>query len=121
MIVFDKVTKLFPGGSTAVDQLNMEIHDGELTVFVGSSGSGKTTALRMINRMIDPTSGTVTVNGKDVSTVDPVKLRLGIGYVIQNAGLMPHQRVIDNIATVPVLRGQPRRVAPKPLTSCSNG
>ena len=113
MIVFDKVTKLFPGGSTAVDQLNMEIHDGELTVFVGSSGSGKTTALRMINRMIDPTSGTVTVNGKDVSTVDPVKLRLGIGYVIQNAGLMPHQRVIDNIATVPVLRGQPRRVARK--------
>ena len=113
MIVFDKVTKLFPGGSTAVDQLNMEIHDGELTVFVGSSGSGKTTALRMINRMIDPTSGTVTVNGKDVSTVDPVKLRLGIGYVIQNAGLMPHQRVIDNIATVPVLRGQPRRAARK--------
>ncbi|MGA9357428.1 MAG: ABC transporter ATP-binding protein [Mycobacterium sp.] len=113
MIVFDKVTKLFPGGSTAVDQLNMEIHDGELTVFVGSSGSGKTTALRMINRMIDPTSGTVTVNGKDVSTVDPVKLRLGIGYVIQNAGLMPHQRVIDNIATVPVLLGQPRRAARK--------
>jgi osmoprotectant transport system ATP-binding protein len=113
MIVFDKVTKLFRGGSTAVDQLSMEIHDGELTVFVGSSGSGKTTALRMINRMIDPTSGTVTVNGKDVSTVDPVKLRLGIGYVIQNAGLMPHQRVIDNVATVPVLRGQSRRAARK--------
>ena len=113
MIVFDKVTKLFRGGSTAVDDLSMEIHDGELTVFVGSSGSGKTTALRMINRMIDPTSGTVTVDGKDVSTVDPVKLRLGIGYVIQQAGLMPHQRVIDNIATVPVLRGQPRRAARK--------
>jgi osmoprotectant transport system ATP-binding protein len=113
MIVFDEVTKLFPGGTTGVDQLSLEIHDGELTVFVGSSGSGKTTALRMINRMIDPTSGTVTVNGKDVSTVDPVKLRLGIGYVIQNAGLMPHQRVIDNIATVPVLRGQPRRAARK--------
>ena len=113
MIVFDKVTKVFQGGSTAVDQLSMEIHDGELTVFVGSSGSGKTTALRMINRMIDPTSGTVTVDGKDVATVDPVKLRLGIGYVIQHAGLMPHQRVIDNIATVPVLRGQPRRAARK--------
>jgi osmoprotectant transport system ATP-binding protein len=113
MIVFDNVTKSFRGGSTAVDHLSMEIHDGELTVFVGSSGSGKTTALRMINRMIDPTSGTVTVDGKDVSTVDPVKLRLGIGYVIQNAGLMPHQRVIDNIATVPVLRGQPRRAARK--------
>ena len=113
MIVFDTVTKVFRGGSTAVDDLSMEIHDGELTVFVGSSGSGKTTALRMINRMIDPTSGTVTVDGKDVSTVDPVKLRLGIGYVIQHAGLMPHQRVIDNIATVPVLRGQPRRAARK--------
>ena len=105
MILFDKVTKLFDGGSTAVDQLSLEVHDGQLTVFVGSSGSGKTTALRMINRMIDPTSGTVTVNGKDISTVDPVKLRLGIGYVIQNAGLMPHQRVIDNVATVPVLQG----------------
>ncbi|BBZ42120.1 ABC transporter ATP-binding protein [Mycobacterium conspicuum] len=113
MIVFDKVTKLFPGGNTAVDQVSMKIHDGELTVFVGSSGSGKTTTLRMINRMVDPTSGTVTVDGKDVSTVDPVKLRLGIGYVIQNAGLMPHQRVIDNIATVPVLRGQSRRAARK--------
>lgn len=113
MIFFDNVTKLFHGGGTAVDQLSMEIRDGELTVFVGSSGSGKTTALRMINRMIDPTSGIVTVDGKDVSTVDPVKLRLGIGYVIQHAGLMPHQRVIDNIATVPVLRGQPRRAARK--------
>jgi osmoprotectant transport system ATP-binding protein len=113
MIVFDNVTKLFHGGNTAVDNLSLEIQDGELTVFVGSSGSGKTTALRMINRMIEPTSGTVTVDGKDVSTVDPVKLRLGIGYVIQHAGLMPHQRVIDNVATVPVLRGQPRRAARK--------
>ena len=82
-----------------------------MTVFVGSSGSGKTTALRMINRMIEPTSGTITVDGADVSTVNPVKLRLGIGYVIQSAGLMPHQRVIDNVATVPVLQGQPRRAA----------
>jgi osmoprotectant transport system ATP-binding protein len=84
-----------------------------LTVFVGSSGSGKTTALRMINRMIEPTSGTITVDGADVSAVDPVGLRLGIGYVIQHAGLMPHQRVIDNVATVPVLKGQSRRAARK--------
>jgi osmoprotectant transport system ATP-binding protein len=111
MIVFDQVTKAFRGGTTAVDQLTMAVPDGKLTVFVGSSGSGKTTALRMINRMIEPTSGTIAINGKDVSTVDPVKLRLGIGYVIQNAGLMPHQRVIDNIATVPVLQGQRRRAA----------
>lgn len=67
----------------------------------------------MINRMVDPTSGTITVDGTDVSTVNAVKLRLGIGYVIQNAGLMPHQRVIDNVATVPVLKGQPRRAARK--------
>lgn len=113
MITFDKVSKVFADGTTAVDRLNLEVPDGELTVFVGSSGSGKTTALRMINRMIEPTSGTITVDGADVAGVDPVKLRLGIGYVIQNAGLMPHQRVIDNVATVPVLNGQRRRAARK--------
>jgi osmoprotectant transport system ATP-binding protein len=113
MISFDKVSKVFQDGSTAVDQLSLEVPDAKLTVFVGSSGSGKTTALRMINRMVEPSSGTITVDGADVSTVNPVKLRLGIGYVIQSAGLMPHQRVIDNVATVPVLRGQPRRVARK--------
>jgi osmoprotectant transport system ATP-binding protein len=113
MISFDKVSKVFHGGSTAVDQLSLEVPDGKLTVFVGSSGSGKTTALRMINRMVEPTSGTITVDGVDVSKVDPVKLRLGMGYVIQNAGLMPHQRVIDNVATVPVLKGQSRRAARK--------
>ena len=102
---------MFHGDNTAVDQLSLQVPAGKLTVFVGSSGSGKTTALRMINRMIEPTTGTITVDGADVSTVNPVKLRLGIGYVIQNAGLMPHQRVIDNVATVPVLQGQPRRAA----------
>jgi osmoprotectant transport system ATP-binding protein len=111
LIVFDKVSKVFAGGTTAVDQLSLVVPNGKLTVFVGSSGSGKTTALRMINRMIEPTSGTITVNGADVSTVNPVKLRLGMGYVIQNAGLMPHQRVIDNVATVPVLMGKSRRAA----------
>jgi osmoprotectant transport system ATP-binding protein len=113
MISFENVSKVFPGGDTAVDQLSLEVPDGRLTVFVGSSGSGKSTALRMINRMVEPTSGTIMVNGADVAGVDPVKLRLGIGYVIQNAGLMPHQRVIDNVATVPVLKGQPRRAARK--------
>lgn len=113
MIVFDRVSKLYPDGTTAVDRLSLEVPDGQLTVFVGSSGSGKTTALRMINRMVEPTHGTITVNGADVASADPVKLRLGIGYVIQNAGLMPHQRVIDNVATVPMLRGQTRRAARK--------
>ena len=113
MINFEKVSKVFDDGTTAVDTLNLDIPTGKLTVFVGSSGSGKTTALRMINRMVDPTSGTITVDGSDVAKVDPVKLRLGMGYVIQHAGLMPHQRVIDNVATVPVLRGQSRRAARK--------
>jgi osmoprotectant transport system ATP-binding protein len=111
VITFDNVSKVFAGGATAVDRLSLHVPEGKLTVFVGSSGCGKTTALRMINRMVDPTSGTVTVDGRDVSTVDPVRLRRGIGYVIQSAGLMPHQRVIDNVATVPVLRGQSRRAA----------
>ncbi|EPQ78984.1 ABC transporter ATP-binding protein [Mycobacterium marinum] len=113
MIRFDNVDKVYADGTTAVEQLSLEVADGMLTVFVGPSGCGKTTALRMINRMVEPSSGAVTVNGTDVSTVNPVKLRLGIGYVIQNAGLMPHQRVIDNVATVPVLKGQSRRAARK--------
>ncbi|MGB3483625.1 MAG: ATP-binding cassette domain-containing protein [Mycobacterium sp.] len=113
MITFDGVTKQYPDGTIAVDTLNLEVPEGTLTVFVGPSGCGKTTSMRMINRMIDPTSGTLVVNGADVTKVDPVKLRLGIGYVIQSAGLMPHQRVIDNVATVPVLRGESRRAARK--------
>ena len=113
MIIFDRVSKAFADGTTAVADISMAIPNGRLTVFVGSSGSGKTTALRMINRMIEPTSGTITVDGVDISTLDPVKLRLGMGYVIQQAGLMPHLRVIDNVATVPVLKGQRRRAARK--------
>ena len=111
MIKFDNATKVYADGTVAVDHVSLEVPTGTLTVFVGPSGCGKTTSMRMINRMVEPTSGTVSVDGADVSTVNPVKLRLGIGYVIQNAGLMPHQRVIDNIATVPILKGQTRRAA----------
>ncbi|MDT5400733.1 MAG: osmoprotectant transport system ATP-binding protein [Mycobacterium sp.] len=113
MISFDGVTKKYPDGTVAVDGLSLDVPDGTLAVFVGPSGCGKTTSMRMINRMIDPTSGTLTVDGKDVTKVDPVKLRLGIGYVIQSAGLMPHLRVVDNVATVPVLKGESRRSARK--------
>lgn len=113
VITFENVTKKYPDGTVAVDDLTLEVPEGTLTVFVGPSGCGKTTSMRMINRMIDPTSGTLTVDGKDVTQVDAVKLRLGIGYVIQSAGLMPHLRVVDNVATVPVLRGESRRSARK--------
>ncbi len=113
MITFETVTKAYPDGTVAVDNLSLEVPDGTLTVFVGPSGCGKTTSMRMINRMIEPSSGTITVDGRDIAGVDPVKLRLGIGYVIQSGGLMPHQRVIDNVATVPVLKGQSRREARK--------
>jgi osmoprotectant transport system ATP-binding protein len=111
LITFDNVTKKYPDGTVAVDGLTLEVPSGTLAVFVGPSGCGKTTSMRMINRMIEPTAGTVAVDGVDVSKVDPVKLRLSMGYVIQSGGLMPHQRVIDNVATVPVLKGQSRRAA----------
>jgi osmoprotectant transport system ATP-binding protein len=113
LISFHDVHKVYADGTVAVDRLNLEVPRGTLTVFVGPSGCGKTTSMRMINRMAEPTSGTVVVDGADVAGVDPVRLRLGIGYVIQGAGLMPHQRVIDNVATVPVLKGQSRRAARK--------
>jgi osmoprotectant transport system ATP-binding protein len=113
MISFHEATKRFPDGTVAVDSLTLEVPSGTLAVFVGPSGCGKTTSMRMINRMVEPTSGTVSIDGIDVSRTNAVKLRLGIGYVIQSAGLMPHQRVIDNVATVPVLKGQSRRVARK--------
>ena len=113
MISFHDVHKVYADGTVAIDRLNLEVPRGTLTVFVGPSGCGKTTSMRMINRMAEPTSGTVVVDGADIARIDPVRLRLGIGYVIQGAGLMPHQRVIDNVATVPVLKGQPRRAARK--------
>src|SRR5246127_2326925 len=113
LISFHDVRKVYADGTVAVDRLNLEVPRGTLTVFVGPSGCGKTTSMRMINRMAEPTSGTVVVDGADIASVDPVRLRLGIGYVIQHAGLMPHHRVIDNVATVPVLKGQPRRAARK--------
>ncbi|MGW4123316.1 ABC transporter ATP-binding protein [Nocardia sp. NPDC004711] len=110
-IEFTGVSKTYPDGTTAVHDLDLRIESGSFTVFVGPSGCGKTTSMRMINRMIGPTTGTITVGGQDISRSNPVELRLGIGYVIQNAGLLPHRTVVDNVATVPVLRGQSRRAA----------
>lgn len=111
MITFRSVTKTYPDGTRAVDGIDLQIPAGRLTVFVGPSGCGKTTSLRMINRMIEPTSGTIEIDGTDIRTVDAARLRRGIGYVIQNVGLFPHRTVLDNIASVPVLTGVPRRRA----------
>ncbi|EOM77378.1 ATP-binding cassette domain-containing protein [Rhodococcus rhodnii] len=111
MISFEHATKEFDGGVVAVDDLTLDIPAESFTVFVGPSGGGKTTAMRMINRMVTPTSGTVRVDGRDVAGLDATRLRLGMGYVIQNGGLLPHRTVLDNVATVPVLSGDSRRSA----------
>ncbi|HEX2132946.1 MAG TPA: ATP-binding cassette domain-containing protein [Actinophytocola sp.] len=111
MIEFQAVTKRYPDGTVAVDNLDLAVEDGRITVFVGPSGCGKTTSLRMINRMIDPTGGRILLDGKDIRESDPPLLRRGIGYVIQHAGLFPHRTVLDNVATVPLLTGQSRRAA----------
>ncbi|WP_127502555.1 ABC transporter ATP-binding protein [Actinoplanes solisilvae] len=111
MITFDDVVKVYPGGGTAVDHVSLELPTGRTTVLVGPSGCGKTTSLRMINRLISPTSGRVLIDGQDVAQQDEALLRRGIGYVIQHAGLFPHRTVLDNVATVPVLVGKTRREA----------
>jgi osmoprotectant transport system ATP-binding protein len=111
MITFDAVTKAFPGGNVAVDDLSLELPTGQITVFVGPSGCGKTTSLRMINRTIEPTSGTISIDGEDVAQQDAALLRRKIGYVIQNAGLFPHRTIVDNIATVPLLNGVNKKQA----------
>ncbi|PJJ71994.1 osmoprotectant transport system ATP-binding protein [Diaminobutyricimonas aerilata] len=111
MIEFRDVRKEFPDGTVAVEHFSLVIPSRETTVLVGSSGSGKTTLLRMINRMVDPSSGAVEIDGENVLEIDPVRLRRRIGYVMQNSGLLPHRKVVDNIATVPLLNGTPKRQA----------
>jgi len=105
VITFEGVTKRYPGGTLAVDDLNLEVPAGQTMVLVGPSGCGKTTTLRMINRLIDPTSGRILLDGRDIQQSDPPALRRGIGYVIQQAGLFPHRTIEDNIGTVPMLIG----------------
>ncbi len=106
MIELQELTKRFPGQETpAVDRLDLKIPKGEIVVFVGPSGCGKTTSLKMINRIIEPSSGHIIMDGEDVTTIDPNQLRRRIGYVIQQIGLFPHIRVGDNVATVPNLLG----------------
>ncbi|MEU7633157.1 betaine/proline/choline family ABC transporter ATP-binding protein [Nocardia sp. NPDC049220] len=109
-IVLDSVTKRYPGHhDPAVDSVSLTIPAGEIVVLVGPSGCGKTTTMRMINRLIEPTSGAITIDGRDAASMNPDRLRRGIGYSIQQAGLFPHMTVAKNIATVPGLVGWHRK------------
>jgi osmoprotectant transport system ATP-binding protein len=111
MIEYQSVSKTFDDGTQAVGEFSLRIPSRTTTVFVGSSGCGKTTLLRMVNRMVDPTAGQVLIDGVDIATRDKVALRRGIGYVMQHAGLLPHRKVIDNVATVLRLNGVGKKQA----------
>ena len=109
MIVLDRVRKQYADGTVAVNELSLDVPEGRIAVLVGPSGCGKTTTMRMINRLVEPTSGHIYLGGDDVTKVDRVQLRRRIGYVIQQVGLFPHQTVADNVATVPQLLGWDRK------------
>jgi osmoprotectant transport system ATP-binding protein len=109
-IVFREATKLYPGrAKPAVDHLSLVVPAGEICVLVGPSGAGKTTAMKMVNRLIDITEGDITIDGRSVRSLDATELRRGIGYVIQQIGLFPHMSIGDNIGVVPRLLGWPRQ------------
>ena len=111
MIRFDHASKTYPGGTRAVEDFSLTVEQGSTTVFLGTSGCGKTTLMRMVNAMVTPTSGTVFVRGRDVADEDPVRLRRSIGYVLQEGGLFPHRSIADNIATVPRLEGATKQTS----------
>jgi osmoprotectant transport system ATP-binding protein len=107
-IRLEAVRKQYPDGTVAVEDLTLDMAAGEVTVLIGPSGCGKSTVLRMVNRLIEPTSGRVLIDGEDVIKADQVALRRRVGYVIQNVGLFPHQTVRTNVGTVPRLLGWPK-------------
>ncbi|MBZ5739233.1 ATP-binding cassette domain-containing protein [Nocardioides sp. GBK3QG-3] len=111
MIRLSGVGKTYDDGTVAVQELDLEVRRGELVCLVGPSGCGKSTTLKMINRLIEPTSGTIEIDGRDVTRQDPVRLRRDIGYVIQQVGLFPHQKIIANVMTVPLLHGESKATA----------
>ncbi|WP_345711747.1 ATP-binding cassette domain-containing protein, partial [Kineococcus glutinatus] len=104
-IRLEGVSKRYPDGTTAVTDLTLDVRRGEVVALVGPSGCGKSTTLRMVNRLVEPTAGTVSIDGQDVRRSNPVQLRRGIGYVIQSGGLLPHLDVRTNVSTVPRLLG----------------
>lgn len=105
MIEFEHVTKVYDDGTEAINDVSFEVDQGTTTVLVGPSGCGKTTTMKLVNRLEDPTEGTVYYDGEDVTTLDPIELRRNIGYVIQEIGLFDHMTVAENIGTVPELLG----------------
>ena len=105
MITFENVWKVFPGGVEAVKDLSLEVREGETLVLLGTSGSGKTTSMKMVNRLYEPTDGRITIADEDVMDKDPIELRRGIGYAIQHIGLFPHMTIAENIGIVPELCG----------------
>ncbi|MET3804645.1 osmoprotectant transport system ATP-binding protein [Nakamurella sp. UYEF19] len=108
-IELENLTKIYPGLSIpAVEKVSMNIPAGDLVVFVGPSGCGKTTTMKMINRLVEPTSGVIRLGGRDVTTGNPVDLRRQIGYVIQSIGLFPHLTIEENIGEVPKMLGWPK-------------
>ncbi|MEE4609222.1 MAG: ABC transporter ATP-binding protein, partial [Desulfobacteraceae bacterium] len=112
MIRLEKVTKIYPGTNVpAVNDVDLEVPEGEICVLIGSSGCGKTTLMRMINRLIPITSGSIYIDGKNILDMDPIELRRHVGYAIQQIGLFPHMTVYDNIATVPrLLKWEKKRI-----------
>jgi osmoprotectant transport system ATP-binding protein len=108
-ITLENLGKVYPDGTVAVGDISLEVPAGELVVLIGPSGSGKSTVLRMINRLIEPSKGTIRIDGTDIAEQDPVELRRQIGYVIQNVGLFPHQNIRTNVGTVPRLLGWDRK------------
>ncbi|RSK47926.1 ABC transporter ATP-binding protein [Bacillus canaveralius] len=105
MIQFENIIKKY-NKKTVIDNFSLNIEAGQLVVFIGPSGCGKTTLLKMVNRLIQPSSGKIFVNGQDISTVDPIELRRNIGYVIQNTGLFPHMSIKENLELIPKLKGE---------------
>ena len=104
MIRFENVSKKYGQNLNVVNDLTLHVRKGELLVLIGPSGCGKTTTMKMINRLVEPSSGKIFVNNEDISTLNPVELRRNIGYVIQNIGLLPHMTIAENVALVPKLK-----------------
>jgi osmoprotectant transport system ATP-binding protein len=113
MIRLEGVGKTYADGTVAVQELDLDVKRGEMVCLVGPSGCGKSTTLKMVNRLIEPTRGRIFIEGKDVTGEDPVRLRRGIGYVIQQVGLFPHQKIVTNVMTVPLLYGESKATARK--------